>query len=263
MGTKKQNSVEANPYETELLVSQYCEFHYGREYFDVPNFPARCARLCIEFMKDRKKGRALDAGCAVGRSTFELARDFSHVTGVDFSDRFIRIARLARETGLISYRMVIEGDLFESVERGLADVGLDGARVRADFIRADAMALPEELTGYDLIFAGNLIDRLPSPRRFLSSIHQRLNPGGLLVLTSPCTWLTEFTPREEWLGGFSADGTDVFTQDGLEKVLAPRLRLAAEPLDVPFVIRETARKYQHTIARMTVWERGESAFFFT
>jgi putative 4-mercaptohistidine N1-methyltranferase len=258
MDTMKAICMDTNPYETENLVSQYCDFHYGREYFGVANFPARCARLCIEFMGARKKGRALDAGCAVGRATFELARDFSHVTGVDFSERFIRIARLVRDKGTISYRVPVEGDLFEPVEMRLVDLDLDGVRERVDFIRADAMALPEELTGYDLIFAGNLIDRLPSPGRFLSSIHLRLNPEGILILTSPYTWLAEFTPREEWLGGFSAAGKDVFTLDGLKKVLAPNFRLAAEPLDVPFVIRETARKYQHSIAQISVWERGPS-----
>jgi hypothetical protein len=29
-------------------------------------------------------------------------------------------------------------------------------------------------------------------------------------------------------------------------------------MNVPFVIRETARKYQHSIAEMTVWERKGS-----
>lgn len=255
MVTKKLTKAAANPYETELLVSQYCEFHYGRDYFGVRNFPARCARLCVRFMGERERLRALDVGCAVGRSSFELARYFSQVTGVDFSERFIRVARLMGEAGSISYGMTVEGELLEPVERRLADVGLDGVRERVQFIRADAMALPEELGGFDLIFAGNLIDRLPAPRRFLSSIHERLDPQGLLVLTSPYTWLPEFTPREEWLGGFMRDREELLTLDGLKEILASRFRLAAEPLDVPFVMRETARKYQHTIAQMTVWER--------
>jgi putative 4-mercaptohistidine N1-methyltranferase len=256
MGTKSLTVADSNPYETEHLVSQYCEFHYGGGYFHVPNFPAHCARLCIEFLGERKRRRALDVGCAVGRSAFELARHFPHVTGVDLSERFIRVARLVRDTGLVSYRLPVEGELFETVERSLADLGLAGARERVHFARADAMALPRELTGYDLVFAGNLIDRLPSPQRFLSTVHERLNPEGFLVITSPYTWLTAFTPREEWLGGFSRNGRDVFTLDGLKKILAPNFSLAVAPLDVPFVIRETARKYQHTIAQMTVWLRG-------
>lgn len=255
MGKERRAITDVNPYETELLVSQYCEFHYGRDYFGVPNFPARCARLCVRFMEEREKVRALDVGCAVGRSSFELARDFSHVTGVDFSERFIRVARLMRETGLISYGMAVEGELFEPVKRSLAEVGLDGVRERVEFVRGDAMALPEDLACYDLIFAGNLIDRLPAPRRFLSSIHERLDPAGLLVLTSPYTWLPQFTPREEWPGGFVRNGEEFRTLDGLKEILAPCFRLAAEPLDVPFILRETARKYQHTVAQMTVWER--------
>ena len=34
---------------------------------------------------------------------------------------------------------------------------------------------------YDLVFAGNLIDRLYSPRKFLTMIHERIRPGGLLI----------------------------------------------------------------------------------
>jgi putative 4-mercaptohistidine N1-methyltranferase len=244
-----------NPYETGPLESQYCEFHYGAGYFNVGNFPAYCARLCLEHMGTRTRGHALDVGCSVGRTTFELAREFSHVTGVDFSERFIHVADDLRETGRISYSVPVEGDIVEQVERSLDLLGLDHVRPRVEFLRADAMALPLELTGYDLIFAGNLIDRLREPRLFLGTLPERLNPGGLLVITSPYTWLDEFTPRENWLGGFTVDGIDSYTLEGMKRVLDPDFRLAAEPLDVPFVIRETARKFQHSIAEMTVWER--------
>jgi len=30
--------------------------------------------------------------------------------------------------------------------------------------------------------------------------------------------------------------------------------MLGEPRDIPFVIRETRRKFQHTIAEMTIWE---------
>ncbi len=39
-------------YETDELVSQYCEFHYGEERFGVPNFAERCAELC---RRDRRR----------------------------------------------------------------------------------------------------------------------------------------------------------------------------------------------------------------
>lgn len=245
-----------NPYESDLLVSQYCEFHYGDRYFGVENFPASCAHACLEMMAGQKTGAALDIGCAVGRTTFELARGFASVTGVDSSRQFIATATTMRETGRIAYDIPVEGELAARMERSLVDFDLDDVRCRVTFAQADALSLPSSLAGYDLVFAGNLIDRLKNPRLFLASLHQRINPGGLLVLTSPYTWLAEFTPRREWLGGFSAGGRDVSTLEGLKTALHPCFTMAREPCDIPFVIRETARKYQHSIAQMTVWVRG-------
>ena len=37
-------------------------------------FPARCASECLAVAKSVPKSRALDVGCAVGRSSFELVR---------------------------------------------------------------------------------------------------------------------------------------------------------------------------------------------
>ena len=47
----------------------------------------------------------------------------------------------------------------------------------------------------------------------------------------------------------------VTTLDGLKALLSPWFRLIGDPVDVPFVIRETRRKHQHTLSEMTVWER--------
>ena len=250
-----QNCSADTMYETDALVSQYCEFHYGDSYFGVDNFPARCAQLCLDAMEGRRKVAALDLGCAVGRSSFELARGFSSVTGLDFSRRFIAVASRMAEEGKIAYEIPVEGELAVPVERRLDDYDLDAVRRRVTFFSGDALSLPREFTSYDLIFAGNLIDRLKNPRYFLSTIHQRLVPGGLLVLTSPYTWLDEFTSRSEWLGGFSEGGKDFTTLDGLRKSLVAHFSMLGKPRDIPFVIRETARKYQHSIAEMTVWER--------
>ncbi len=111
------------------------------------------------------------------------------------------------------------------------------------------------MTGYDLILAANLIDRLYSPRRFLADVTRRLNPGGLLLLASPYTWLEEHTKREEWIGGFKKDGENLTTLDGLKAMLGSHFRLAEGPIGVPFVIRETRRKHQHTVSEATIWER--------
>ena len=38
--------------------------------------------------------KALDIGCAVGRTSFELTRSFDYVLGLDYSARFIQVASM-------------------------------------------------------------------------------------------------------------------------------------------------------------------------
>lgn len=247
--------IHDDQYESDALTAQYCDAHYGPEHFGVPNFAAACARICLEFMEGRTKGRALDLGCAVGRAAFELAKGgFEKVTGLDFSTRFFRLATRMQEEGFLRYAFPEEGEIVSFHEISLTDLGLEGVRERVGFSQADACNLPDKFTGYDLVLAANLIDRLYSPRRFLSSIHERMNRGGLLVITSPYSWSEEFTKKEEWLGGYRDAGEPAWSLDGLQAALSPHFRLLGEPRDVPFVIRESRRKFQHSVAEMTVWE---------
>ncbi|NVN99664.1 MAG: 5-histidylcysteine sulfoxide synthase [Geobacteraceae bacterium] len=247
--------IHDNQYESDALSSQYCDAHYGAEHFGVLNFQLTVARFCLAAMQGKPMGHALDLGCAVGRSSFELAQGgFAKVTGLDFSTRFFRLATRMCEEGYLRYAAVEEGEVVSYHEVGLERLGLDKVAGRVQFWQADACNLPEKFTGYDLVLAANLIDRLYSPKSFLASIHERMNPGALLVLTSPYTWLEEFTKREEWLGGYRQAGEPVWSLDGLKEALAPRFRMVGEPRDVEFVIRETRRKFQHTVAELTVWE---------
>ena len=51
--------------------------------------------------QDIAAGKALDLGCATGRASFELARHFEQVTGIDFSARFISLGvRASQAAGL-------------------------------------------------------------------------------------------------------------------------------------------------------------------
>ena len=242
-------------YESDALSAQYCDAHYGPEHFGVANFPSACAKICLELMQGRPMGHALDLGCALGRSSFELAQGgFERVTGVDFSTRFFRLAARMQEEGYLRYALTEEGEIVSFHEVALSELKMETARERVQFFQGDACNLPEKFSGYDLVLAANLIDRLYSPRRFLTMLHERMNPGGILVLTSPYTWLEEYAKKEEWLGGYRDAGEPVWSLDGLKETLAPHFRLLGEPRDLPFVIRETRRKFQHTVAQLTVWE---------
>ena len=254
--TPVTNPVSA--YETDAMVSQYAEFHYGEAALGVPNFPQAMAQRAIEAHQrhgNGATGRALDLGCATGRASFELARVFAKVVGIDFSARFIQVGQRLAEAGAIRYTMPEEGDLVSYHERRLDSLGLAETAGRVEFWQGDACNLKDIFSGFDLILAANLIDRLYAPRRFLDAVAERLNPGGLLVLASPYTWLEEYTKRSEWIGGFKKDGESYTTLDGLKDILGRRFELVEGPGAVPFVIRETRRKHQHTLSEVTVWKR--------
>ena len=68
-------------------------------------------------MKGKPKNRALDLGCSVGRASFELAREFGFVNGLDFSARFIRIAYQMQEKGVLRYELPEEGEIVSYHER--------------------------------------------------------------------------------------------------------------------------------------------------
>jgi len=242
-------------YETDEAVAEYCDAHFGPDKFRVPNFPKQLVQISIEALGSRPKRRALDLGCAVGRGSFELAKHFDFVSGIDFSARFIRIAYQLQEKGVIHYQLPEEGEIVSYHEKRLSDFGLAGTGKRIEFFQGDAHNLKPQFTDFDLILAGNLLDRLYEPGRFLRSIHERLKVGGLLVLASPYTWLDEYTKKENWVGGIRKSGEPYTTLEGLHDLLEPHFKRLDEPREVEFVIRETARKFQHTISQLTIWER--------
>lgn len=246
---------QAAYYENDTTLAQYLEFHFGERWHGEANFPRALADVAMSGMDGRPLQRALDIGCAVGRTSFELARHFRHVDGIDFSNAFVnKCHEVARDKG-VRYARPEEGELVSFQEHTLASLGLDEAADRVAFHQGDACDLKPEFTGYDLVLAGNLIDRLYQPSLFLENIHKRINELGLLVIASPYTWLEEYTPKEHWVGGFRKNGEDFSTFDGLNEMLAPHFRLLFEPRSLPFVIRETRNKFQHSFSELTVWEK--------
>jgi 5-histidylcysteine sulfoxide synthase/putative 4-mercaptohistidine N1-methyltranferase len=243
---------EYNMYETDSLISQYLEFHYGKEYFNITNFPKACIEKIVPHLGETN--RALDIGCAVGRSSFELARHFDTVNALDFSTRFILNAINLRDNGKIRYLIDDEGELTTLKEFRLKELELGEKAGNVEFTQGDACNLKPKYSHYDLIFAGNLIDRLYEPKVFLKDMIHRLNKGGLLVITSPYTWLEEYTNKENWLGGKKLNGENFSTLDGLHECLDNDFEFI-EKHNIPFVIRETRRKHQLTVAQMTIWRK--------
>ncbi|MCI4400123.1 MAG: 5-histidylcysteine sulfoxide synthase [Campylobacteraceae bacterium] len=242
---------QTSVYETDSAVSEYLEFHYGDEYFGVANFPSKIARIALSFSAGTSQKKALDIGCAVGRCTFELAKVFEEVIGIDFSARFIKNAVQMKEDGVVRYKIKQEGDITEAKEVFANEFGFDEESIsRVQFWQGDACNLKPHFRDYDLIVAANLIDRLYDPQKFLKNIHERLNFGGVLLIASPYSWDVLFTSKDKWLTSKEESGFAA-----LKRILSDNFVMLGEPIDVEFVIRESARKFQHTVSQVSVWKR--------
>ena len=108
------------------------------------------------------------------------------------------------------------------------------------------MNLPSDIGEFDRVHAANLLCRLPEPKRLIERLPELVKAGGELVLATPCTWLEEFTPPENW----PPNGTF----EWLKSSLAGHFSLIHQA-DEPFLIRETARKFQWTRSLVTVWRK--------
>lgn len=243
-----------NIYETDELISQYLEFHYGQEYFGVSNFCVNGVTQALNSIALTSFAKALDIGCSVGRASFELAKTFEHVDAIDFSARFISQAYELTEKKQKRYTIATEGELVEYKTIDLTELNYQHITNKLNFVQGDACNLKPVFTDYDFVLAANLIDRLHDPKKFLTSITCRINPRGYLVIMSPYTWLEDYTKKENWLGGIKINGENHTTLDGLTEILINDFELIAVK-EIPFVIRETKRKFQHSLSEMSIWRK--------
>lgn len=235
-------------YETTRYVDEYLLFHYGKAKDILPwaMGPADALDFAVRTVRhfsEEPVGRSLDVGCAVGRSSLEMGRTSDEVVGIDFSQAFIEAAsRVARGEKVRCARLE-EGQLRTTLEvsrpEGVSDEGVS-------FEVGDAMDLRGDLGRFDRVHAANLVCRLPQPRQFLGRLPGLVKSGGELVLATPCTWLEEFTKKENWPEGRTLDWLKAELSGDFELV-----RVA----DEPFLIRETARKFQWTVSMATKWLR--------
>jgi putative 4-mercaptohistidine N1-methyltranferase len=243
-----------NLYETPKLLAEYLLFHYGSAEEILPwsfgpkealGFPVRSVTALLDESRVPADAGALDLGCAVGRSCYELARVCAGVLGVDYSQSFVDAARAILRDGSLPYPRLDEGA--ESTElRAVRPAAAVDASQRITFEQGDAMDLRADLGAFDVVHAANLLCRLREPRRLLDRLPSLVKPGGQLLLTTPCTWLEEFTPPSNWPRGS--------TLDWLKEELSAGFTLD-DRQDLPFLIREHARKFQWSVALGTRWLR--------
>lgn len=235
-------------YESEKILAEYLLFHYGsaEEVLGWPDGPVEAldfpVRTVGHFTKVNVE-RSLDIGCAVGRSAFELSHTSGEVIGIDFSSAFISAAQKLASGESLNYQRLEEAKIVSDLTATLPD---EARAERVSFETGDAMNLRVDLGTFDRVHAANLVCRLPEPRKFLNRLSDLVKPDGELVLATPCTWLKEFTSQENWPQGR--------TLDWLKNELGGDFELL-ETANEPFLIRETARKFQWTVSLVTKWRR--------
>lgn len=263
-------------YEKQELVDQYLGLHFPASgvhdgiapiilHEGAPvhalRFPQRVAQLLISQFAttDLSLCRALDLGCATGGSSFELAAaGFGEVVGIDFSHAFVDVAQRMQRGEAMRFHVPMEGDIKAEV-LAVHEPNVDAAaRARCNFKIGDAcglLARAEELGQFDGAVLANLLCRLPEPLACLDGLQRLLKPGGVVVILTPFSWLEQFTPRSQWLGGFTdpVTGDAVHSKNRLRSELEARGFQKVHEVQMPLVIREHQRKYQYIVSEATVW----------
>jgi len=209
-----QSALKASPsqnrYEEKHVISSYLWSHYA-DVFGVPD--ANDAYSIWASHLSYNAGIAIDAGCSVGRFTFELNKKSDFTIGLDRSFSFIRLARKLLKTRNLKFPMITEGHLSEQRSITIPN-GWDSTKV--EFIVGDALALPFYRGSFTLISSLNLLDKVPKPLRHLTEINRIAKKRGAVFLFSdPFSWSAESAEEKDWLGG-KTEGE--YTGRGIENV---------------------------------------------
>lgn len=271
---KKEGSGQGstNIYETNDLVDQYLGFHFAQEsgkvegisailpHENLPEhalrFPQRVSELLFKLSPVKTNGRVLDVGCAVGGSSFELATKFDAVVGFDFSQAFVDAAEEMRTVGSKQFQLSMEAGVSESVVAVHEKHVDEAARRKIQFQTGDACHMEEIEGTFDGAVVANLLCRVPEPLLVLDGLSAKLNQGGVVVLSTPFSWLEQFTNKENWLGGYHNDnGVAVYSKDTLKEEMEARGFTKIHEEQMPVLIREHRRKYQYIISEATAWRK--------
>jgi SAM-dependent methyltransferase len=146
------------------------------------------------------KGPVIDMGCAVGRTTFDLAHACDElVLGIDMNFGMLNTATAILREGYVSYPRRRGGIAYE--RRSFPVIFEKAGKV--DFWVCDATALPFSGNTFSAGVSLNVLDCAWSPFDHLKEIGRILMHGGNVIVSTPYDWTANATPVEAWLGGHS------------------------------------------------------------
>ncbi len=213
-GTSANQPEAQDKYLDAHVVSAYLWSSFG-DLMEAPGASDAYAQWAA--MVDAGPGPGLDVGCAVGRSTMEMAANVGFSVGIDLSPSFMRTARQLHRHGSLCC------ELREQGRRSRPFTVTLPPRLReidVEFLVADAMALPFRSDAFPSVTAFNVMDKLPDPLQHLRELERMLSASNAtLIVADPFSWSEAITPPERWIGGLEEGPLAGWSETVLPKVL--------------------------------------------
>jgi SAM-dependent methyltransferase len=194
--TREKNRKEPSKYESPSVISSYLWSHFS----DMLNEEeANTAYKDWGDLIGYQNGFSLDAGCAVGRFTFEMSMKSDFAVGIDNSHALIWTARELMKNRQLKVTIKEEGLLTREKRIQLPE---KWSTDKVEFVVGDAQILPFRSRTFSSLATLNLVDKVPEPLRHLEELNRVARESEAQFLFSdPFSWSSEVAREENWLGG--------------------------------------------------------------
>lgn len=238
-------------YGSFSMRSSYLWSHYS-EFFNGPDATDAYKKWAAAFTP--RNGWALDIGCAVGRLTFEMTKTHDRAVGIDTSLSFIRAARDLMTKQCLEFDLIIEGEI---TEKRSGNLDPDFKYKNAEFIVADAMALPFRSGRFNTTSSVNILEKVPDPSLHFSEANRVMDKTNARFLFSdPFSWDETVSSPDLWLGGRNEGPFKGFGMDNVCRILQEN----SEIFSPAFSIKDTGRVQWKIRKTQNLWEHITSQF---
>ena len=243
-------------YGSFSMLQSYLWSHYS-EFFNGPDATDAYKKWAAAFSPHN--GWALDIGCAVGRLTFEMTKTHDRAIGIDTSLSFIKAARKLAALKHLEFDLVMEGKI---TEKRASDLDPEFKYENAEFIVADAMALPFRSKKFATASSVNILEKVPDPsRHFLEADRVMTKTDARFLVSDPFSWDEAVSGPDLWLGGrnegpfkgFGIDNVCSMLSEGKD-VFTPEFKIQ-ETGSVQWKIRKTRNLWEHITSQFVIAQR--------
>eukprot|EP01080_Neovahlkampfia_damariscottae_P005647 gene5647-9463_t len=257
--------IKACPYEKNERIAKLIHSHYTlnetNSSLKVSNFYETISQKILQILKNEKKNlkeiRGLDLGCSVGRLSFELAREFKFVIGIDLIN-LIQHCHQLRNHNKLCY--TLKNGEFENIH----DVNFDTKTLQnTQFIQFEFSNLPKthvdaegnsmDLSHFEVVSCINLIERVREPKNVLKQIQDIQKKGDYLFLSSSYSWDFNVTKIENCIQTKNVNAEKKDPISILKRCLS-NYELV-ETSDILLVQRSNDRKFELVNCELSIWKK--------